>query len=343
MANQKDVAKLANVSFITVSRVINKMGNVKPETRRRVENAIKELNYYPNSIAQGLNRNRVMTIAIETSLNTSATIEETSYYTRILTGVERLCIKRGYDILISSQRGQNNTFDCLKPFYSRKADGVIILGTIPTEKQFQQIIDDCIPSVIIGDRHPSFEMNYIDTDNYRGMFEATEYLIKNGHSKIAYIKGNVDNQNAIDRFKGFSSAMSQYSLPINNQWILNGDYSKDSGSRCYKDLIKLIDLPTAIICSTDLMALGVYEAIRNNGDKVPDKISIIGFDGHELCRYTDPPLTTVRQPLEDMGEEAANVLIDNIEQGNIKPKQHIFPVQLNYGASVKDLTLLPND
>ena len=104
MATQKDVAKLANVSFITVSRVINNMGNVRPETIEKVKAAIEELNYYPNSIAQGLNRNCVMTIAIETALNSSETVEETSYYTRILTGVERHCISRGFDILISSQR-----------------------------------------------------------------------------------------------------------------------------------------------------------------------------------------------------------------------------------------------
>lgn len=337
MATQKDVAKLANVSFITVSRVINNMGNVKPETREKVEAAIKQLNYYPNSIAQGLNKNTVMTIAIETALHSAETIEETSYYTRLLTGVERLCIKRGYDILISSQRGINDTFDCLKPYYSRKADGIIILGTTPTNKQFQQIIDDKIPCVIIGDRDPSYKMNYIDTDNFQGMYDATMFLIQNGHKDIAYIKGNVENQNAVDRFKGFTAAMDEHNYAIPGEWVLQGDYSKDSGKRCYKQLQSQNNFPTAIVSSTDLMAFGVFESARADKIRIPEDLSIIGFDGHELCSYTNPPLTTVKQPLEEMGEEAANVVIESIENEDTRPVQHIFPVTFQPGGSVKKI------
>jgi len=121
MATQKDVAKLANVSFITVSRVINNMGNVKEETRERVLAAIKELNYYPNTIAQGLNRNKVRTLAIQAPIPSDITIEETSYYRRLLIGIEKYCIKENYDILLSTQRGDINSFDYLKPFHDHQS------------------------------------------------------------------------------------------------------------------------------------------------------------------------------------------------------------------------------
>ncbi len=337
MATQKDVAKLANVSFITVSRVINNMGNVKPETKEKVKAAIKELNYYPNSIAQGLNRNRVMTVAIETSLPSSETIEETSYYTRLLTGVERHCIKHGYDILISSQRGQIDSYDCLRPYYSRKADGIIILGSKPTEEQFKRISDDKIPCVIIGDRHPSYKINFIDTDNINGMYVATKHLIENGHSKIAFIKGNVWTQNSSDRFKGYSRAMKEAELVINEDWVVEGDYSILSGRLCYKELQKLENRPTAVVSSTDLMAFGLYEEIHAEGKNIPETMSIIGFDGHELCKYTNPPLTTIRQPLEEMGEEAAKLLIKQIENSDTIPEHQVFPVTFQQGGSVKKM------
>ena len=162
MATQKDVAKLANVSFITVSRVINNMGNVKDETRKRVLEAIKELNYYPNTIAQGLNRNKVNTLAIQAPLPAHVGVEETSYYRRILIGIEKYCIKMNYDILLSTQRRSDQDFDYLKPFYERKADGIAVLGARPSDDEYRKIVSDKIPYIVIGDRHPSIKDYYVD-------------------------------------------------------------------------------------------------------------------------------------------------------------------------------------
>lgn len=338
MATQKDVAKLAKVSFITVSRVVNNMGNVKEATKLEVQKAIKELNYYPNSIAQGLNRNRVQTLAVETPLPPHTSIEETSYYTRLLSGVEKYCINIGYDILISSQRARMGVFDCLKPYYSRKADGVIILGAKPTEEQLKRISEENIPCVIIGDRHPSFKINFLDTENISGMYNATKHLINNGHKKIAFIKGNVENQNSIDRFTGYKKATEEFGLEIDPKWIINGDYSKESGHMAFKVLSSMKNRPTAVVTSTDMMAFGVYEEAAKQGLTIPDTISIIGFDGHELCNYLTPPLTTVRQPLEEMGEKAAELLIDQVENSNFIPKHIVFPVKMQHGGSVKNIT-----
>ncbi|MGL1892466.1 MAG: LacI family transcriptional regulator [Spirochaetaceae bacterium] len=337
MATQKDVAKLANVSFITVSRVINNMGNVKPETREKVKEAIKELNYYPNSIAQGLNKNRVHTLAIETPLPVDQSVEATSYYTRLLAGIESFCIKSHYDILLSSSRGRMEDFDCLKPYYSRKADGVIILGAKPTGEQFIRIDKDNIPCVVIGDRDPTSKVNYVDTKNFEGMYDATKLLIENGHSKIAFITGNVDTQNSIDRYKGYCKAMEENNLSMDKEWLFPGDYTKESGGRAIKTLLNLKNRPTAVVSSTDLMAIGIYEEFKTQGLVVPDDISIIGFDGHELCNYMSPPLSTMRQPLEDMGAEAARILIDQIEDRNINTQHLIFPVEYQQGSSVKKL------
>ncbi len=336
MATQKDVAKLANVSFITVSRVVNNMGNVKEETRKKVLEAIKELNYYPNSIAQGLNRNKVNTLAIQAPVPVTVSIEETSYYRRLLIGIEKYCIDNNYDVLISTQRGEMNSFDYLRPYYQRKADGIAILGAKPTNEQYQKIKDDNIPCVVIGDRHPDIKANYIDSDNFNGMFTATKYLIDRGHRKIAYLTGNVRTQNALDRYQGFCSAMDEYNLKIEESWIFPGDFTKEAGIRTVDAIQLLQDKPTAIICSTDLMALGIYEQSNKKGIKIPDDLSIFGFDGREICNYTIPPLATMYQPLEDMGVEAARLLINQIENNNIEPKHIIFPIDLRPGGSIFD-------
>lgn len=339
MATQKDVAKLANVSFITVSRVINNMGNVKEETKIRVEKAIKKLNYYPNSIAQGLNSNRVKTLAVQAPLPLQISVEGTSYYRRILIGIEKYCITQGYDVLISAQRGIDADFDFLKPFYERKADGIAIIAAKPTAKQLESIEQDNIPCVIIGDRHPSIKLNYIDTENFQGMCNATEYLISRGHTKIAYIKGNTQNQNAIDRYAGFVEAMAYDKIKINPKWIFDGDYTKECGGEALKYFLSLKNKPTAVLSSTDLMAIGLYEEAINIGLRIPDDISIIGFDGQEICSYTNPPLATMHQPLEDMGFEAARLLINQIEKNYNEPQHLVFPVVLSPGRSVKDLNV----
>lgn len=338
MATQKDVAKLANVSFITVSRVINNMGNVKKETRYRVEKAIKNLNYYPNTIAQGLNSNRVKTLAVQAPLPLQASFEGTSYYRRILVGIEKLCIEEEYDVLISSQRDSDEKFDFLKPFYERKADGIAIIASKPNNSQLQRIIKENIPCVIIGDRVESIKLNYIDTENFLGMSNAAEYLISRGHKKIGYIKGNLDNQNAHDRFSGFLEAIKIEKLIVKDEWIFKGDFTKESGAHALNYYDSLIDKPTAIIASTDLMAIGFYEEAVKLKINIPDDFSLIGFDGHEICYYTNPRLTTMHQPLEEMGYVAAQLLINQIEKKSTQHQHLLYPVTLESGGSVKNLS-----
>jgi len=337
MATQKEVAKLANVSFITVSRVINDMGNVKEETKVRVQKAIKELNYYPNSIARGLNKNRVQSLAIETPLPPHSSIEESSYYTRLLAGIEKYCINAGYDILISSKKESTEDFDCLKTYYSRKSDGVIILGSKPSKEQLTRINTENIPCVIIGDKHPSFRINVIDTENITGIYNSTKHLIDNGHKRIAFIKGNIDNQNSDDRLKGYKTAMRDHELKIDPSWIINGEYSKESGKIAYRKIIEMENRPTAVVSSTDMIALGVYEEVSKQGLTIPEAISVVGFDGHELCNYLTPPLTTIKQPLEEMGMKAAELLINQIEDTEFIPLHVVFPVEIQYGESVQKL------
>ncbi|MDA3850981.1 MAG: LacI family DNA-binding transcriptional regulator [Spirochaetaceae bacterium] len=334
MATQKDVAKLANVSFITVSRVINNNGNVKEETRKRVEAAIKELNYYPNRMAQGLNQDHTNTLGIITSIPDDISAEANSYYRRLITGIEHRCLEQGYDVLLSTLRDSGAGLDVLKPYYERKAAGLILLGAHPSPQQKELIQQEKIPFIIVGDQSGDRVLSFIDTDNFQGMYTAVKYLIDQGHCDIAYIKVDRWTRNAQDRFRGFLTAMDGAGLTVNDKLIGLGDFSRKESGQILKDLWAHEKRPTAVVCTTDLMAFGVYEAARELGIRVPEDLSVIGFDGHEIGNYLSPPLATLVQPLEEMGYRAAEILIEAIDEKKMEPQQIIYPVNFEAKGSI---------
>jgi DNA-binding LacI/PurR family transcriptional regulator len=338
MVTQHDVAKKANVSFITVSRVVNQRGNVKEETRQRVLEAIAELNYHPNSLGRGLHLNKINIIGIVIATNFGISIHGTAYYNELMIGMELACTDHSYDMLIPTQKYCGSEFDFLKLYYERSVDGIILVAPDIQNPQIKEIHENNIPCVIINERPPdNFRINYIDTDNKDGTIKATEYLVKKGHTKIAFLKGVNTSRNVCDRLEGYLEIMEKYKLPVDNDWILPGDYALPSGREAVKKLLTVKNFPTAILCANDLMALGVLMEARNSGVRIPDDLSVIGFDGIESARYTIPSLATVRQPLEDIGYTAAEMLFRKLKDPNHPQEIQIFPVEFIPGESVKEL------
>ena len=341
MVTQKDVAKHARVSFITVSRVINNKENVRPETRKRVLAAIKKLNYYPNSFAQGLIANKVKTIAIVPYLASGVIVEETSYYRRLLIGIERYCLEVGYDILLSTQRNDAGDFDVLKPYYERKAAGLILLGIDTDHIDFKKIQQDNIPCAIIGEHsdaamHPS--SYYLDSDNAWGTRQLTEYLIKNGHRDIAYLHVNRRTQDTTDRLNSFRTVMAENNLAFREEYLFEGDFTPESGKQAARAIAAMKKRPTAVVAATDLMALGLLDGVTSLGLDVPDDISIAGYDGHEITGYTRPPLATVVQDLETIGYRSAELVIEHIGGETPGERRLIFPVVFEPRGSIKRLS-----
>jgi LacI family transcriptional regulator len=334
MVTQQDVAKRAGVSFITVSRVINNNGYVKEETRQRVLDTIKELNYYPNHIGRALHMKNVNTIGIIIPAPANVTVHATDYYNLLMAGVEKSTMANDFDLLISTNRSDDPQVDYLRLYYQRKVDGLILMIPDMKNPQIQDIAQKNIPCVIIGDRPAGNVISYVDTDNFDGMHHLTEYLIGKGHRRIAFIKGINNDRNACDRFEGFMYAMKENGLSIQEHWILNGDFTPEAGQQALKKIISSGKLPTALICANDLMALGALIEARNAGMKVPDNLSLVGFDGIGITAYTDPPLTTVRQPLFDVGYTASEILFAKIKNLEQPPEYRIFPVELIERRSV---------
>jgi DNA-binding LacI/PurR family transcriptional regulator len=337
MANLHDVAKRAQVSIITVSRVINNKGNVKDETRERVLKAAKELKYYPNSLGRGLNSNKVNTIGIIIATIEEVSIHGTHYYNELMIGIERSCTKNSYDMLIPTQKkSYGKDYDYLKLYFERKIDGLIMVSPDLIESEMQESIAHNIPCVIIGERPDEYGISYVDSDNRGGIFQVGAYLVQKGHRKLAFLTGLRDNRHVKDRLNGFFDVVHKFNLKIPDEWILEGDFSVESGRKALRTLLSGAEMPTALFCANDIMALGVLSEAQVTGVKVPDQLSIIGFDGLDVHRFTNPSLATIRQPLVDMGFTAAEILFRKLKDPGSPQEIRIFPVELLPGGSIKE-------
>lgn len=327
MVTQEEVAKKAGVSFITVSRIINNKGNVKKETREKVLSVIKKLKYYPNSMGRALSLNRQGSIGIVAPVRTGTTIHEHTYYTEMMSGIETVCSESGFDMLISTQNTNKKDFDILRLYYERKVDGLIIFTPDLNDPQLSVISQEKIPCVIIGDRTDHLQISYVDSDNENGFYDITTALIKKGHSKIAFVKGPEFNRNAYDRYKGFEKAMRHNGLNINDDYLFNGRFDSDSGIKAMQYFMKLKKFPSAILCANDFMAFGVMSEAAKNKIQIPQDVSVAGFDGVYNVNFTNPSLSTVRQPILKMGKKATEMLLRMIQNGQYSFESLIFSVE----------------
>ena len=328
MVTQEDVAKKAGVSFITVSRVLNNKGYVKVETRAKVLKTIEELNYYTNHVGQALRNKKIKTIGIIIPEPPDLPVHGMEFYNLILQGIDRSSMAHGYDILLSICRQNDIKVDYLRLFYQRKADGLIFFIPDLRHLNLFEIVKNKIPCVIISEKPEMEGINYVDSDNYEGMFKVTEHLISKNLKKIAFIKGKSFMQNSKDRYNGFLNAMEKNNLPVIEKYIFEGDFSRNSGVEIMKEIIKMNDLPDAIVCCNDHMALGVISEAKKNKIKIPEDISVVGFDDINITEFTDPSLTTVRQHLFDMGFTATEMLFKKLKDPDIIIENKIFPVEL---------------
>ncbi|MDA3810337.1 MAG: LacI family DNA-binding transcriptional regulator [Spirochaetaceae bacterium] len=338
MATQKEVAELAGVSFITVSRVINEMGNVKEETRKKVQAAIEELNYYPNILGRGLNQGLTKTIGVVASIPEDTSLESNQYYSSLLEGIESICREKRFDLLLSTQRITDMDFDYLRIYFERKADGMIFLGdTDLSEKEINIIDEENIPCVIIGDRTENGKISFVDTDNIQGGYDCTKRLIELGHKRIAFLSVTSLNLNIHDRVIGYKNALEESGITIDENLIGNGDYTETSGYNFMKYILELENKPTALISGTDHMAFGAFAYTLNHGIQVPEDISLVGFDAMDLIRFTNPPLSSNKQPLVQMGKEAAEMLFHRIKNPYLDKEFKIFKISEFPGKSIADL------
>ncbi|PDO88924.1 ribose operon transcriptional repressor RbsR [Kosakonia pseudosacchari] len=330
MATMKDVARLAGVSTSTVSHVINKDRFVSEAIREKVETAIKTLNYAPSAIARSLKINQTRTIGMLITASTNP------FYSELVRGVERSCFERGYSLVLCNTEGDEQRMNRnLETLMQKRVDGLLLLCT-ETHQPSQEIMQryPSIPTVMMDWAPFDGDSDLIQDNSLLGGDMATQYLIGKGHTRIACITGPLDKTPARLRLEGYREAMARAGLVIREGDEIESDFEFGGGFDAMQTLLAMNERPQAVFIGNDAMAVGAYQALYLAGLKIPQDMAIVGYDDIELARYMTPPLTTIHQPKDELGELAIDVLIHRIaEPGLQQQRLQLTPILMERGSA----------
>lgn len=324
----EEVAKLSGVSITTVSRVINKLPTVSEENRKKVEDAVRKLKYSPSPFAQALAKGKTSGIGLV--IPRYEGIFYSFYALELIRGIGTLCDVYKMDLLLHLSDGRSN-------FNAKSVAGVIFADIITNRAQLEWALKENVPSVVLNNYVSDLEVSSVSIDNVKGAKDAVKYLISLGHKKIAHFTGDLISQAANQRLEGYKLALAEAKIKENPDYIVKTDYSRGDARIATEKLLNLNELPTAIFVASDSMALEAVTVIMEKGKKVPEDISIIGFDDNPTSLYGPVALTTVRQPLIKMGEEAVKEL-NSLIKGKKGITRMVLPTELVVRESCKAIS-----
>ncbi len=325
MANQKksqhvtivDVANDSGVSYSTVSRVLNGYEFVKDSTREKVLASAKALGYVANQQARSLagGRSNIIGLLVPTL--------DMGYVATIARGVEEALGSTDYDIMLyTTHRQREKEARYAKMIANGMSDGLLLLAPAYMDDYVDSFIDNQFPYVMVDQEDPKHRSSTISVTNWQGAYEATEYLIRLGHRRIAHIAGLMSMSSAQQRLEGYRAALKEYDIPFDDNLVVIGNYLQADSVEASQKLLIMQEPPTAIFAANDMMAFGAIEAAMSRELHIPEQLSIIGFDDVPQAMFSYPKLTTVRQPLDQMGHTATRLLLSIIDNPEQKP-QHI--------------------
>lgn len=305
----QDVARHAKVSAATVSRVLSTPEKVSEGARQRVFDAVRETGYTINQAARSLRLGAARTILI------ALPNIGNPFYSTILQSVINSATARGYSVLVAARLGEDPQRWLSDYLVSNRADGLIVFdGSLNTSSLHELVPDGgALPLVAAYDELPDPQVNSVITDNRAAAVRAVRHLLDYGHRRIAHLHGPSRNASPNERLVGFREAMSDAGLPVPDGWIIPGDYTMSAGVAAADRIAGMADRPTAIFVANDEMCIGLISRLRDHGIECPGDISVIGFDDIAVSRHFAPPLTTMRQPREEIGSRATDAVIDIIE------------------------------
>ena len=329
-----EVAEKAGVSLGTVSRVMNNDAHVAPETRERVSTVMREMGFVANRQARGLKGSRTNVIGV------LAPDLGTGYIGEILHGIDTELGLHQIDLMLfTTHRTAVKEANYVANMVKGMVDGLLVVLPRNPADYTGTLTAQNFPFVLIDHQGTGNPCPAVGATNWQGAYHATEYLIQLGHKRIGFITGSMDLGAAIDRLDGYKSALRVHHIPEDQCLIYEGSFFQTDGYAGGSALLNLKDRPTAIFASNDVMAMGAMDAIRSCGLRVPEDVSILGFDDIPQAEMVRPALTTVRQPLEQMGRVATQMLIDKLKN----PEKEIGRIELPTELIVRDSTLSPKN
>ena len=308
-----DVAREARVSASTVSHVINETRYVSDEVKQRVHAAMEALNYQPNVIARSLRTRETLTVGVVVSDVTNP------FFTSIVRAIEDEVLKQGYNIILcDTDEKPEREQAYLRLLMGRRVDGLIVAPSSGNADLLRSAIESGLPVVLLDRSIPGLTADVVLSDNESGAFDAVSYLIGMGHRRIGIIAGRLEVSTGADRMAGYVRAIRTHGIPVDESLIEVAKFKRDIAYDKTMKMLNRAEPPTALFVCNNVMTAGTMAALKAAGKKVPDDISVIGFDDSEWAALMDPPLTVVAQPIVELGTRAAQTLMRRISRGRVK-------------------------
>lgn len=331
-----DVARESGVSYSTVSRVLNGYEFVKPATRTRVLQAAEKLGYVPNPQARSLAGGRSNLIGV------LVPGIDNGYISELVRGIDEELAKSDYNLIVYTTRRQTGRESVYAAsIMNGAADGLLLVAPMISASYISLLREHNFPLVMIDQSDMTGRTGFVDATNWQGAYDATQYLIRLGHQRIGFVAGLSGTTSAADRLEGYLTALSDHGIQNDSRLIEPGNYIERGG---YEAALKLLDVPnrpTAIFAANDLSAFGVMEAVQQRGLRIPEDVSLVGFDNLPQASLVYPKLTTIHQPLEQMGQVAVKMLLEQIQTPDLPPRHVTLATQLIVRDSCQ--VLVPRD
>ncbi|MGY0694766.1 catabolite control protein A [Virgibacillus sp. FSP13] len=325
-----DVAREANVSMATVSRVVNGNPNVKPVTRKKVLATIERLGYRPNAVARGLASKKTTTVG--------AIIPDISsiFFAELARGIEDIATMYKYNIILSnSDQNKDKELQLINTMLEKQVDGILFMGGNITEEHVNQFKTSSVPVVLAATYDETETIPSVNIDYEVAAFEATKFLIEQGNTHPAFVSGQDGTNINQQKYEGFRRALKESGIEFNENYMVQGDYSYDSGLEAIEQLLALSEQPTAIFVASDEMALGVIHGAQDKGYHVPEDLEVFGFDNTRLATMVRPTLSTIVQPMYDIGAVAMRLLTKYMNKEEVNEKKVVLPHRIIERGSTK--------
>lgn len=321
----EEIAQVAGVSRSTVSRVVNNSPNVRGEVRQRVWRVVKEMGYSPNVAARSLagQHSQILGVVIP---ETVGTVFVDPFFPMVLRGIADAANERRYFLMLSAVSQSLEEDFYRRALRSQMLDGLLLVSARFGDPLIPLLLRDEIPFVTTGRRLNHPEVSYVDVDNLRGAHMAVEHLLAQGRRRVATITGPLNMAPGLDRLEGYKAALRGAGKGIHEDLIAGGDFTEASGFTAMQQLLR--HAPDAVFAASDMMAVGALRALHQAGQRVPQDVALVGFDDAPVATYMDPPLTTVRQPVYQMGVAAVKQLLRVLENGVKGPLRTVLTTEL---------------
>jgi len=334
VATIRDVAREAGVSIATVSYVLNDTKPVSEETRRKVLEAARKLGYHPSNMARGLRSHRSY------SLGYSWRPMPDGQINIILdTFLEHMAIaaaRRDYHIVAyPTTTVKDEVSFYQKLLEAHRVDGFVLSNTNYDDIRIRFLLEVGVPFVAFGRANPEWEFPWIDVDGAAGMRKGVAHLVEMGHTRIAFIAWPEGSLTGDERLRGYLEGMEAHNLPVDSRWIVRGEMSHDTGYEATRALMELppSKRPTAVMAVTDVMAIGAMNALADMGIAVGNDVAVMGYDDIPMAAYLRPPLTSLHQPIAEIGDQVVTMLLSCVERGELEPRHVLMEPELVVRAS----------